>query len=204
MPKYDQETELKIKKNIRDILVLDPMIGVPTLGDTLFKRGFKTGSGNKLDTHYLYKLVKKIRGENINRADRQKLNERLADLKERYRLVYEKLVKIAFYSKELQELGMPAPKYKDQIEALNAITKLDLQILQAEMDAGVFERHLGKLDVDINVTEERKVLILKAFANFSLIPKQNDTVAATIKTATPQLPNGTGNNQQQKPAQAGS
>lgn len=185
MPKYIPEYEEEIKIAIRDFIILDPSVSIPRLGKYLKeKKGFETYKGNELDEKYLTRLLKKVRKEQIDRVDKVKLIGRVSELKERYRLTYEKLIKIAFYTKEMMEAGMPPPSYKDQIEALKTINKLDLEILQAEMDAGIFERHLGKLEGELKVTEEKRIQILAAFRNFNFF-KQND--GGVIETEIPAI-----------------
>lgn len=174
MPKYVPEYEEELKIAIRDFIILDPSVSVSRLAKHLKEsEGFKTYKGNELDEKYLAKLLRKVRKEQIDRVDKAQLTARVAELKERYRLTYEKLIKIAFYTKEMMEAGMPPPSYKDQIEALKTINKLDLEILQAEMDAGIFERHLGKLEGELKVSEEKRVMIMAAFQNFNFIKIQN-------------------------------
>jgi len=188
MPKYIPEYEEEIKIAIRDFIILDPSVSIPRLGKYLKeKKGFETYKGNELDEKYLTKLLKKVRKEQIDRVDKTKLIGRVSELKERYRLTYEKLIKIAFYTKEMMEAGMFPPSYKDQIDALKTINKMDLEIFQAEMDAGIFERHLGILEGELKVSEEKRVLIMAAFKNFNFFTKQNDGGETETKREIPAI-----------------
>jgi hypothetical protein len=67
---------------------------------------------------------------------------------------------------------MPIPKYKDQIAAINTIIKWDIAILQAEMDAGIFERQLGTLEVEKRsrpIDPEKKANIFSALERWGFI-----------------------------------
>ena len=60
-----------------------------------------------------------------------------------------------------------APENDEIIRAVNTIVKLDLAILKAEMNAGMFERHLGTMDVNVYrsapLDAEKSALIVQAF-----------------------------------------
>jgi len=177
-----------MKLAIRDSIAIDPLISVSRLQDVLFNKGFKSANNQVLTWHYIAKLVRKINREASERADRQKVTERLSQSKERYRLVFDRLMRIAFYTEDLKKEGMPPPSYRDQISALNSIVRLDIAILNAEMDAGIFERHIGTLEVDKRnkpIPKEVKERIRQAMINWGMMPeeisKQN---ADNTKTTT--------------------
>ena len=181
--------EERIKNEIRDIVVINPMISTLQLQKTLFERGFKSSGGKELKWTYVAKLVNKITKENIAKVDRQKITERLAITKERYRMVFERLMKIAFYSKEFEKMGMAPPSYRDQIAALNSIIKMDLAILNAEMDAGIFERHIGTLEVEKRskpLPKDAQAQIIQAMENWGIIKevKENGKELKKAKSET--------------------
>jgi hypothetical protein len=144
------ESELILKVAIRDIFVRDPLISVRAVQKQLLDRGFKTAQGNPLDWYYIAKVIRKLNREKALAVDHQKIGERLAITKERYRVIIEKLWRIIDYKWEYLELYREYPPDADQVmKAANTIIKLDLAILKAEMDAGIFERKLGTLDVKL-------------------------------------------------------
>lgn len=69
-------------------------MSVRALQNTLYERGFATPSGNPLDWYYVAKLVRKLNCEKALAVDTQKIGERLAITKERYRVIAEKLWRI--------------------------------------------------------------------------------------------------------------
>lgn len=168
MPKIADSKEYELKRIVRDTIVIDPMISLRRLQDRLFDKGYKTAQGNTLHIDYVAKLVRKVSREILENVARATVDDRIALLRERYRLVFDRLIRIAYYTEDLQKQGMPPPTYKDQIAALNAIIKLDAAILSAEMDMGLFERHLGTLEVEkryIPLPLELKEKMMQAFQN---------------------------------------
>jgi hypothetical protein len=96
------------------------------------------------------KLAHKLNREKALAVDHQKIGERLAITKERYRVIIEKLWRIIDYKWEYLERYHEYPPDADQVmKAANTIIKLDLAILKAEMDAGIFERKLGTVDLNV-------------------------------------------------------
>jgi hypothetical protein len=89
--KKTAEAEEKLKLAIRDIIVRNPLISVHQLRRDLAGRDFKTAEGNPLDWYYVAKVVKKLNREKALAGDTQKIGERLAITKERYRVIIEKL-----------------------------------------------------------------------------------------------------------------
>ena len=165
--------EDKIKRAIRDAIVIDPFISIARLQDALFEKGYKTHSNQSLDWDYVAKLRNKVHRQSIEDVNHQEVVARIAQLKERYRIVFERLVRIAFYSDDMKKDGLPPPSYRDQINALREISRLDVAIFGAELDAGIFERHIGKLEIEKRgrpLPPELKAQMLKAFANWGIIP----------------------------------
>jgi hypothetical protein len=144
------ESEHQLKLAIRDEVARNPLVSVSALQRALQVRGFKTAQGNPLDWYYVSKVIRKLNREKALAVDQQKIGERLAITKERYRVIIEKLWRIIDYKWEYLERYQEYPPDADQVmKAANTIIKLDLAILKAEMDAGIFERKLGTLDVKL-------------------------------------------------------
>lgn len=173
--KKPRTQEDKLKRAIRDAIVIDPLISVQRLQDALFEKGFRTSSNGVLDWHYVAKMRDKVHRKSIENVDQQKVIERVAEMKERYRLVFERLIRIAFYSEDLKKEGIPPPSVRDQISALREISRLDVAIFGAELDAGIFERHIGTLEIEKRskpLPPELKAQMIKAFTNWGIIPKE--------------------------------
>jgi hypothetical protein len=187
---------------IRDILARDPLTSVQKLQRDLKDRGFQTAAGNPLDWHYVSKIVRKLAREAAFAIDQQKIEERLAITKERYRLMVERLWRIIDYKWEyLEQFGLYPPKTDEVLKAINTLMKLDLAILKAEMDAGIFERKVGTLDVNMYRAQpldpEVADRITDAFKRWGIdlsLPAQRPRLAQPILTngATPTADNPSG------------
>jgi hypothetical protein len=183
MPKITLRKENEILRAVREEVVINPMISLRRLQANLKQRGFVTYSGNPIEDQYLKKLIRKLNREAFAESDRQEIGERLANTRQRFSTMIEKLLKIAFWRIDYIREGFYIPEYRDQIKAMDSIAKMDLALLQAEMDAGIFERHLGKLDIEIArkqpIPDDRRDVIYQVFKNWGLIPKdapqKNDT-----------------------------
>jgi hypothetical protein len=174
------EQEHQIKLAIRDVVARNPLISVVQLQNALKERGFITANGNALDWVYVSKLVRKLNREKALAVDLQKVNERLAVTKERYRVIIESLWRIVEWKDEyLEKFGLYPPKVSDRIRAANTIINLDLAILKAEMDAGIFDRKLGSVDLNVYraapLDPEKAAQIVEAFKRWGIdlnIPQQ--------------------------------
>ncbi len=167
--------EEKIRQSIRDIIAFDPLVTDKKLSEILFDRGIKTISNTPLNRQYVGRLRQKIHKQAVYDADNQKLGPRLVEFKEKNRLVFDRLVRIAFYTDDLKKDGTPPPSVKDQIAALTAIVRLDLLVFNAEMDAGVFERHIGTLEIEKRyrpIPPELKDQMMQAFINWGILSQE--------------------------------
>lgn len=167
--------EDKIKRAIRDIVAFDPLISDRKLPEILFDRGFKTANNNPLTRGYIAKLRDKVHKQAVHEANNQKLGSRLAEFKEKNRIVFDRLIRIAFYTDDLKKDGTPPPSFKDQIAALTAIVRLDIMVFNAEMDAGVFERHIGTLEIEKRyrpIPPELKDQMMQAFINWGILSQE--------------------------------
>lgn len=174
MKKLPQQEE-KIKRAIRDAVAVDPLLSVDRLRDALFDKGFKTATNNPLDWEYVARLRKKIHRTAVETVRRQDVAERINEFKEKNRLVFDRLMRIAYYTDDLKKDGLPPPSYKDQIAALTAIVRLESMVFNAEFDAGIFERHIGTLEVEKRfkpLPPDLKMQMMIAFRNWGIIPPE--------------------------------
>lgn len=165
------ETEERIKRAIRDILAIDPLIGVTRLKQQLLTRGFHGAHGNAMDWRYVAKLVRKITREGAMSMDRQKLSDRILPIKERFRLMAEELIKTIYWTPPREgerDDGMAPPTRTERMKAIELLMKLDLAILKAEVDVGAFEHSISP--------EEQERLRAKPLSSEAL-----DRIAATFE-----------------------
>lgn len=121
-----------MKTVIRDELALRPFASVHKIQVELFVRGFRSVSERMLDWHYVAKIIKKVRIENLVKLSREDRTKRLAFLKERHRILTEKLIPIVEGDMVQTPLGASYPTQRDRIAAANVIMKWDMALLFAE------------------------------------------------------------------------
>ncbi len=129
-----------MKTVIRDELALRPLASVHKVQIELFVRGFRSVSGKMLDWHYIAKFVRKVRIENLEKIPRSNRIERLAALKERHRILTEKLVPIVEGDLIYTPLGASYPTQRDRISAANTIMKWDLALFFAEEQINLLDK----------------------------------------------------------------
>ena len=177
MPKITLRNENEIIRAVREEIVVNPMISVSLLRQNLKERGIMTFNGNPIDPVYLGRLVRKIQRKAMSESDRARISDRLNNTRERFSVMTDRLMKIAFWKPEYIKDGIWPPQTKDIVKALDTIQRMDLALLQAEMDSGVFERHLGSLDVNIArkrpIPDDKRDAIWQVFQNFGMIPKDD-------------------------------
>jgi hypothetical protein len=127
LPPIEQE----IRRAIRDARAKDPLIPVTKLQETL-ERQFN----RQFSRPYLTKLSVKVAREAPVEVDRIKIEERMSHTRENYRLMHEELLKIVYWRKED---GPPYPRAADKVEAAKSVAMLDLAILKAEIERGLYK-----------------------------------------------------------------
>lgn len=126
-----KEIEELVKGAIREELALHPLKSVMQIRSTLFKHGYQAVNG-PLDYHYISRLVKAIRMENILALNATTRAERLAIFRERHRAITERLADI-LDGKPSQSFDKPNyPTNGERVAAAATILKWDMALLIAE------------------------------------------------------------------------
>lgn len=122
-----KEIEELIKRAIRDEIALYPLKSVAQVRNSLYRHGYQSLRG-ELDWHYVSKLMKKVRVENLEELSSQSRTERLVNLKERHRFVTQKLASML----NADSASDNAPSYAEKIAAASTILKWDMAVFFAE------------------------------------------------------------------------
>jgi hypothetical protein len=166
--------EAELRREIRDARALDPLISVSALEQRLekkFDRGFSY--------RYIAKLADKIARQALIEADRTQIEERLAFTRENYRMVREQLMKIVCWQ---PEYGGKKPWHSEVTEAGKAIVAMDLAILKAEIDNGLYKRPIEAIAREIRyepLPDDIRAVIIASWKRGGLLP------AATIEGMVP-------------------
>lgn len=159
MPRYKEQTQEHHKEMVRQTLTMIPTAGVWKIKDTL------AANGLILDATYILKLKKKIISERRLRVDRKKVEERIAEIEDKVTQVQTKLFEILMNSKTKDEA---------KIKAAEKIVNSEIRLLQAQMDAGIYERRLGTLKAETEIPEmDMNNPRVQAMINLGLIKSKN-------------------------------
>lgn len=173
--------EEQIRRIIRDTRAKDPLITVSGLKAALekhFGRGFSH--------QYVSKIADKVAREGLIEIDRAKIEERLASTRETFRISRERLIKIIYWSPQTAEPGIKAPLPMDQIEAAKSLAMLDLALLKAEIDCGMYKKPVEAIAKEFQyepVPGEVRAVIIAAWQRGGLLPRA--TVEQMVPVAAP-------------------
>jgi len=87
--------------------------------------------GRDFHFSYLRKLVGKVRNEINYEIDTAKIEPRLAELRENYRVMRDALLKIVYWTPEDHQDGMPRPLARDRVEACRAAAPGAMQVARS-------------------------------------------------------------------------
>ena len=162
------EVEDHIKSIIKDHLALHPLASVQNLRNELVVYGYTTAHGFTLDWHYVAKLMRKVRTENLVALSRENRMARLAAVKERHRALTEELTDIIEGKPMITFGGTFYPTQRDRIAAANTIMKWDLALLftEAQIDAMTKASEPKK-----KLTKTRAVILMDAVSETTEIPQ---------------------------------
>lgn len=139
MSRVTETQEDYLKNVIRDAMAIDPLISVRSLQKVTEKK-----ANRMLSLEYIIKLQRKIRGDVKIYPDREKYENRIAFLRERNRIVCAELFRIAFPDPN----SLEKPGVTERRKALEAIFRIEKDMIKLEMDLGLFTRQIGTVEVE--------------------------------------------------------
>ena len=113
--------EVRVRREIRDALAIDPIATIPELTERLNKR-----LSHSFDPRYIKKLTDKVAHQLIIESDRLRIEDRMKVTQENHLIVRE----------ELQAILHSGALSKDRVEAGKALVMLDLAVFKAEIETG--------------------------------------------------------------------
>ena len=165
------ELDHKIRREIRDARAIDPLVSVVDLQEHLEEKFNRTFSRK-----YIAKLATKVERQLLIDADRTKLEERLQETRENYRMMRERLVRIVYWQPNPdwpENVLQKPPLNKDVIEAAKNLVMLDLAILSAEAAAGMYKKPVEVLAREVHyepVPGELRMIIIASWKRGGLLP----------------------------------
>jgi hypothetical protein len=134
------EIEGALKSFIRDELAKNPLASVETIRAELYRCGYYSIYRGQLDWHYISKLMRKVRVENIARLSTEDRRARWAAVRERHRILTEKMMSIVNAKMVRTVKGDGYPTVHDQIAAASVVMKWDVAMLWAETQLNLIEK----------------------------------------------------------------
>lgn len=129
------EKENYLKGTIRDIVAVNPLVSIRKMQELVAHN-----TGYPISKNYTAKLIDKARKQAIMESDRKKANERLAEVRERFRVLTQYLSRVQYWKPEYhRDYGMPEPTFKEILASIKLIGQLELALLKAESIVGLFE-----------------------------------------------------------------
>lgn len=169
--------EEEIRRVVRDERARDPLITVAGLEKALekhFERGFSH--------QYVSKIADKVAREALVVADRTQIEQRMNFTRENYRMMREALLKIVYWNRDTADKGAPRPLARDVAEAAKNVVMLDLALLKAEIETGMYKKPIDALAKDIAyqpLPEEIRTVVISSWRRGGLLP------AAVIEEMVP-------------------
>lgn len=182
------EIEDALKTVIRDELALNPLASVQKVRMALYTSGLHSASNGALDWHYISKLMKKVRTENVVKLAPENRIEKLVALKERHRILTEKLLDIVNGKPGIMFGQVAYPSQRDRISAANIILKWDMAMLFAEAQINTIdqtqtiEKKRTRAVIMTDTISETRVLVRPSIKSATL---KNQTPGGMKKRAEP-------------------
>jgi hypothetical protein len=167
MAQYSNGYEERLRREIRDVMAIDPIATLPELTEKLSKR-----LNHSFDRRYIKKLRDKVGRQLIVESDRTKIEDRMRFTKENYRIARDELMKIIISR---------APS-RDRVEAAKALVMLDLAVFKAEIETGMFKQPMEEVAKVIQyepLEPEVRAVVIESWTRMRLLP------AATIEEMVP-------------------
>ena len=125
---------------IRDELAKNPLASVAEVRTQLYRAGYYSIYKGQLDWHYISKLMRKVRVQNIARLSTEDRHLRWAAVRERHRILTGKLMAIVEAKIVNTVKGDGYPTVHDQIAAAHVIMKWDTAMLFAEAQLNMIDQ----------------------------------------------------------------
>lgn len=178
------EKEEIIKNTIRNALALNPLVSIRQMQEFVEKN-----TGRSISDKYVAKLMRKIRRRAVVESDRKQMNERLAEVRERYRVTMDHLVRIIYWRYDFwKDHGIEEPKLRDRIAAMRLLAQMEIVLFRAELDAGMFEDRQAAIDDMLRqgvLPTELREQVIGAFRTWKLTPVHREDATSSNLSVTP-------------------
>ena len=168
MATYSSEYQDNLRRAIRDIKALDPLVTTLALTEKLNKR-----FNHSFDRRYIKKLEGKVSRQLMVEVDRTQIEQRLSAIRENYRAVSEPLRDIIYWNPD-DHPGERKPAKKDVIEAVKTLVMLDIAVFNAETAHGLYKKTPQELANVVHyepLPPEVRAVVIAAWVRGGLVPQ---------------------------------
>lgn len=163
MPNYKDETQQYHIERIREVIAIKPRASLRTIREVL------EGDPNeplRLHIDYILKLLEKIRGERKYRFNQALVDKHLAEIQDQNESVITQMWRILLDNSRDE---------RTRVAAAKVIVDANFKLFEAQLDAGIFERKLGTVDMKdaYKINPEQQASILRALHNYGIIKDPN-------------------------------
>jgi hypothetical protein len=181
--KISDYREGHLREQVREIIALNPMVTIRGL-----QRILQHNTGHSISDKYAARLLRKVHRTAVVQADHQKLSSRILEVRERNIALRNQLYRIAYWTPQNFSLyGIPKPKSSERINAIRTIAQLDLALLKAELDVGMYENRqaaIGEVLREGLLPQEVHEEVVAVFRRHRLVPMPTEMVrSAALATA---------------------
>jgi len=163
------EKEEFLKNTIRNAIAVNPLVSIRRMQEIV-----ECNTGRSISDKYASKLMHKIRRQAVIQSDRKQMNERLAEIRERFRVLTDDLFRTIYWKPEfIKQYGISCPSYKERLAAMKLLAQLDLALFHAELDAGMFENRqiaIGDMLRQGVLPNELREQVIGIFRTWKLVP----------------------------------
>lgn len=174
MPAFSKDMKDYCESRIRTLMVVNPGISIRAAEEAL---ATDPHSPLKLDKKYIMVVMRKIHAERAHRNDNLNIKVRIAKMQDKYRLIAERLW---IEATDILNPGVV------RVMALEKLMKLDMELLNSEMDAKLYDRALGTIEHSRKpLTDQEADKILGSFIKWGILPPQAKKVELIEATEQP-------------------
>lgn len=163
--------EEEIKRIIREAIALDPLINI-----TRMQKHLEEQFDRSFSFYYVRKLMHKVAAQSRMEADRTQIEQRMYFTRENYRMMRERLLEIVYWkpNPEIPIEKQRPPYNEDVIEAATKLVMLDLALLKAEIDCGMYKKPVEVIARELRydpLPPEIRVVVMQSWRNFGMLPE---------------------------------
>lgn len=164
-----QEKEDFLKNTIRNAIAVNPLVSIRRMQEIV-----ESNTGRSISDKYVSKLMRKIRRQAVIQSDRKQMNERLAEIRERFRVLTDDLFRTIYWKPDfIKQYGLSYPSQKERFVAMKLLAQLDLALFHAELDAGMFEdrqKAIGDMLQQGMLPNELREQVIGVFRTWKMAP----------------------------------